>query len=264
MRVFDLVGELVAVRPEQLDAVVVIGIVRGRDHHADIGAQRARQHGDRRRRDRPEQEHIHAGGAEARHHARSRSCSRKAACPCRSRRGGDGCRAGTTVPAAMPTLMAISGVIGNLLACPRMPSVPKYASCHSVSLQRSVPGGMHLPQIGDRAEHHICVSICYDCLAKRFRCATFGNRTSSPDRPVNTARHPARRKSAGVIPRHFDLDRACASRSTLRLRLQAAFGLAALLLAFLARAGLRHGRAARSAACRRRGRATASGRRSAA
>ena len=35
----DLVGELVAVRSEQLDAVVVIGIVRGRDHHADIGAQ---------------------------------------------------------------------------------------------------------------------------------------------------------------------------------------------------------------------------------
>ena len=61
----DLVGELVAVRAEQLDAVVVIGIVRGRDHHADIGAQRARQHGDGRRRDRAEQEHIHAGRGEA-------------------------------------------------------------------------------------------------------------------------------------------------------------------------------------------------------
>ena len=64
----DLVGELVAVRPEQLDAVVEIRIVRGRDHHADVGAQRARQHGDRRRRDRPEQEHVHAGGGQARHH----------------------------------------------------------------------------------------------------------------------------------------------------------------------------------------------------
>jgi hypothetical protein len=50
----DLVGQLVAVRTEQLDAVVVVGIVRGRDHHAEIGAHRARQHGDRRRRHRAE------------------------------------------------------------------------------------------------------------------------------------------------------------------------------------------------------------------
>ena len=53
---FALVGELLAVAIEQLDAVVVVGIVRGRDHHAEIGAQRARQHGDGRRRQRPEQE----------------------------------------------------------------------------------------------------------------------------------------------------------------------------------------------------------------
>ena len=64
----DLVGELVAVGTEQLDAVVVVGIVRGRDHHADVGAQRAYQHGDRRRRDRAKQEYVHAGGAQARHH----------------------------------------------------------------------------------------------------------------------------------------------------------------------------------------------------
>ena len=61
----DLVGKLVAVGPEQLDAVVVVGIVRGRDHHAEIGAQRARQHRHGGRRDRAEQEHIHAGRAEA-------------------------------------------------------------------------------------------------------------------------------------------------------------------------------------------------------
>ena len=63
----DLVGKLVAVGPEQLDAVVVVGIVRGRDHHAEIGAQRPRQHRHGRRRDRAEQEHIHAGRAEAGH-----------------------------------------------------------------------------------------------------------------------------------------------------------------------------------------------------
>jgi len=45
---FDVVGKLVAVRTEELDAVVDIGIVRRGNHHPEIGAQRARQHGDRR------------------------------------------------------------------------------------------------------------------------------------------------------------------------------------------------------------------------
>ena len=64
---FDLVGQLVAVRAEQLDAVVVVRVVRGRDHHAEIGAHRARQHGDRRRRHRAGQQHVHADRGEARH-----------------------------------------------------------------------------------------------------------------------------------------------------------------------------------------------------
>ena len=59
------VGELQPVAAEQLDAVVVIGVVGGRDHHAEIGAQRARQHGDGGRRQRAEQEHVHAHGGEA-------------------------------------------------------------------------------------------------------------------------------------------------------------------------------------------------------
>ena len=90
----DLVGQLVAVGAEQLDAVVVIRVVRGRDHDADIGAQRARQHGDRRGRDRAKQEHVHARRAEARHHARSRSCSRTAAYPCRAPPGAGAPRSG--------------------------------------------------------------------------------------------------------------------------------------------------------------------------
>ena len=64
----DVVAQLVPVRPEQLDAVVVIGVVRGRDHHADVGAERPGQHRHGRRRDRAEQEHVHAGGGQARHH----------------------------------------------------------------------------------------------------------------------------------------------------------------------------------------------------
>ena len=65
-----LVGELVAVGVEQLDAVVGVGIVGGRDHHAEVGAQRAGEHGDRRRRHRAEQEHVHADRREARHQRR--------------------------------------------------------------------------------------------------------------------------------------------------------------------------------------------------
>ncbi len=62
----DVVRELVAVGSEQLDAVVVERIVRGRDHHAEIGAHRARQHRNGRRRHRTEQQHVHADRGEAR------------------------------------------------------------------------------------------------------------------------------------------------------------------------------------------------------
>ena len=62
----DLVGQLVAVRAEQLDAVVVVRIVRGGDHHAEIGAHRARQHRHRRRRHRAGEQHVHADRGEAR------------------------------------------------------------------------------------------------------------------------------------------------------------------------------------------------------
>ena len=61
----DVVGQLEAVRPEQLDAVVLVGIVRGRDHDAEVGAHRAGQHGDGRRRHRAEQQHVHADRREA-------------------------------------------------------------------------------------------------------------------------------------------------------------------------------------------------------
>ncbi len=65
--VLELVRELVAVRPEQLDAVVVVWIVRGRDHDAEIGAHRACQHGDRRGRNRSGEQHVHTDRGEASH-----------------------------------------------------------------------------------------------------------------------------------------------------------------------------------------------------
>ena len=60
-----LVGELGAIGSEQLDAVVLVRIVGSRDHHAEIGTQRSGEHGDRRRRDRPEKGHVHAGTDQA-------------------------------------------------------------------------------------------------------------------------------------------------------------------------------------------------------
>jgi len=44
----EFVGQLVAIRPEQLDPVIGERVVRGRDDDADIGPQAARQHRDRR------------------------------------------------------------------------------------------------------------------------------------------------------------------------------------------------------------------------
>ena len=64
----DLVGEFEAVGAKQLDAIVGVRIVRGRDHHADIRAHGARQHGHRRRRHRAEQQNIHAHRGEAADH----------------------------------------------------------------------------------------------------------------------------------------------------------------------------------------------------
>jgi hypothetical protein len=55
----DLVGQLEAVRAEELDAVVVERIVRGRDHHAEIAAHGARQHRHGGCRHRAKQEHVH-------------------------------------------------------------------------------------------------------------------------------------------------------------------------------------------------------------
>jgi hypothetical protein len=64
-RMLDLIGELVAIGAEQLDTVILEHVVRGRDHDAEIGAHRARQHGDGGCRHGAEQEHVHADGGEA-------------------------------------------------------------------------------------------------------------------------------------------------------------------------------------------------------
>ncbi len=62
----DLVGEFQPFRREELDAVILVGIVRRRDHDPGIGPERARQIGDARRGHRPQQRDIGPGGREPR------------------------------------------------------------------------------------------------------------------------------------------------------------------------------------------------------
>ncbi len=63
----DGVVELVATTREELDAVVGHRVVRGRQHHAEVGAERAGQVGDAGSRQHAEQEHVDTGRREARH-----------------------------------------------------------------------------------------------------------------------------------------------------------------------------------------------------
>ncbi len=65
---FDVVGQLEAEWPKQLDAIVLEQIMRRRDHDAEIGAHRLGQHCHRRRRHRAEQQHVHADRCEAGNH----------------------------------------------------------------------------------------------------------------------------------------------------------------------------------------------------
>ncbi len=61
----DGIRQLESVRAEQLDAVVLVRIVRSRDHHADIGTHRSRQEAHGGRRDRPQEKDIDAHRQEA-------------------------------------------------------------------------------------------------------------------------------------------------------------------------------------------------------
>ena len=59
-RQLDFVGQLLAGSAEELDAVVMIGIVRGGNHHTGLQTQGAGQVGDARRGQRASQIDIHA------------------------------------------------------------------------------------------------------------------------------------------------------------------------------------------------------------
>ncbi len=118
------VGELEAVRPEDLDAVVLIRVVARADDDAGVGAHAHRQIGDGGRRHRSAQDHAAPHGANARRDRRFEHVTGEArvfadddarACALP--------RAATNVT-ARPRASASSGVIGCSFATPRMPSVP--------------------------------------------------------------------------------------------------------------------------------------------
>jgi hypothetical protein len=59
------VGELHPIRAEELDPVILEGVMGGGDHDAEVGAQTAGEHGDGGRRQRPGEDHVHARAQEA-------------------------------------------------------------------------------------------------------------------------------------------------------------------------------------------------------
>jgi hypothetical protein len=67
-RVLDVVGQLVTAAGEELDAVVGHGVVAGREHHPEVGAELAGQVGDRRRRQHPDALDVDTGAGEAGDH----------------------------------------------------------------------------------------------------------------------------------------------------------------------------------------------------
>ena len=74
----ELIGELAAAGVEELDAVVVVEIVRGADDDAEVAVEAPRHVGDAGRRQRPDQHHVHAGGDEARLERRLEHVARQA------------------------------------------------------------------------------------------------------------------------------------------------------------------------------------------
>ena len=94
----DPVRKLVAVGREELDAIVLEGVVRRRNHDPQIGMQRAGQHGHRGRRHRPDQHHVHAHRDETRGQRRLEQVTRKPGVLADDDPGGDDRRAETAGP----------------------------------------------------------------------------------------------------------------------------------------------------------------------
>ena len=118
-------GSLKPVLVEELDAVVLKGIVRGGDDHAGVGAQAAREKGDTRRRHRPDQQHVDTHRADARGERALEHVAGEARVLADDdlvlAAGAPHQHVATARPGAAPSRR----IIGSTLATPRTPSVPK-------------------------------------------------------------------------------------------------------------------------------------------
>ena len=151
--ILDFVVELVAVGAEEFDAVVGVGIVRGGDDDAGVGAQAAGDVGDAGRRQRADEQHVHAHRKDAGGNGVFEHVAGKprvladddfvAAAVPRDWRS----RFLKTCAAARPSLSAVSAVTGSMLAVPRTPSVPKIFLGLLMAVY-SVGGGMITLDIG--------------------------------------------------------------------------------------------------------------------
>ncbi len=64
-RLLEVVGELPAFAVEELDAVVVVAVVRGADDDAEVAAESLHEVGDARSRQGPDEQHVDTRGDEA-------------------------------------------------------------------------------------------------------------------------------------------------------------------------------------------------------
>ncbi len=79
--VLQLVGEFVAAAREELDAVVRHGVVTGREHHAEVGAERSGQVCHRGRRQHADAQDVHARAGQAGDHRRFQELPGRARVP---------------------------------------------------------------------------------------------------------------------------------------------------------------------------------------
>ena len=126
-----LIGQLEAFVRKDLDPVILERVVGGRYDDAGIGSHAAGQKGDTRRGDDAHENGIDAHGTDARHKGVFQHIPGKARVFSRSVFWDDGPCALNMYAVALPTLKAVSAVIGYSFATPRIPSVPNSVPIYS-------------------------------------------------------------------------------------------------------------------------------------
>ena len=151
--VFQLVGELVAVGAEDLDAVVLPGIVRGRDDDPGgetIGAREVRH---ARRGDDAGAHHLHLRGLQPGGQDRADPGARFARVLPDDDASGVFQRAASRCPSARPMAYTVRRSSGYSPATPRIPSVPN--SCRISPGADASQAGPPFPEVFFRGDRHM-------------------------------------------------------------------------------------------------------------